>query len=215
MSINVSVPHFECFVRSEYLHDFKSGHGEFLECVVFGASSLLGRAVGFHVLLRNGAQIGRLPVSALAHSKDARVRPLDHLQLWNAFSYSMSVHEYEFLSGARCAVKLKDGKTYEGNYRFTFDWHGSEFAESAGDLGWKCAHFIALDSGDFCLQPNNRCAFAIPAFTDAKLWIDLPEKPKYRTMSRTWDCENMNRWGTTDEMLYGIETAAKAESRCV
>ena len=87
--LNANIPHFECLVRNEYLYNHEKGWGEYTKAVCIGISSILGRAVGFHLLLNNGALIWRLPVSALA------TKPCEHiehttLQLWDCFSYDVS-----------------------------------------------------------------------------------------------------------------------------
>ncbi|MCA9204088.1 MAG: hypothetical protein KDA59_13625, partial [Planctomycetales bacterium] len=67
---------------------------------------------------------------------------------------------------------------------FTLDWLGNEDAEEAGDGGHKCAHFIALDDGNFAAQPNNRIQWFCPAFVTP--W---KEKPDYLTNTSVWKVE--------------------------
>jgi hypothetical protein len=187
MSFTVNLPPFECFLDNSFLYDGEKGHGEYTECLVHGASSISGRALGFHVLLRNGASIGRLPVSAL-RGKKITGAPLNYLQLWDCPSYDMTVNVYDAFAGCECIVKLRDTETTykdrKGRYMMTFDWYGSSIAEGAGDFGWKSAHLIALGCGHYCLQPNNRVLF------DVKAWVDNAEWPLgYVRNSRVWSVE--------------------------
>jgi hypothetical protein len=65
----VNVPRFYCFLRKEFLYDGEAHHGELLNVCVFGAASIHGRALGFHVLTENGAVIWRLPSTRFAISR--------------------------------------------------------------------------------------------------------------------------------------------------
>jgi len=197
--VNASIPHTELLIRKEFLYDGRQGHGEYVEALAFGVASLSGRALGFHCLLRNGAQIGRLPVHALC-TKPCEPIPLDVAQVWDCFSYDVEVVEYEWLEGARCAVYTKERKWVWGTYLFTVDWYGSAAAEAAGDTGWKCAHLIEADSGHLLLQPNNRTRW-----TDSS-WVTepFPERPDYLTQSQVWKCENGSKWAAEERMFYGV-----------
>jgi hypothetical protein len=78
---------------------------------------------------------------------------------------------------------------------FTVDWYGSEDAEEVGDGGHKCAHFIALDNGNFAAQPNNRIQWFCPAFI-----TPFKEKPDYLTNTRVWKVERETE--TTQAFFY-------------
>ncbi len=62
--LNANVPPIYCKIRREYLYDLKKHKGESVDCVVFGISSISGRAILFHCMLPNGAVFYRLPISA-------------------------------------------------------------------------------------------------------------------------------------------------------
>jgi hypothetical protein len=203
--LNADIPRFQCFVRKEFLYDQQRGHGEFMDCVVFGIASIPGRALGFHALLSDGAQVARIPIHALAHHREAKSFPVDNLQLFDCFAYQVSVHEFSFLSGLRCRTVLKDGNWYEGQYLFTIDWYGNIESESAGDLGHKNAHFLKLDNGNFAAQPNNRILWAEPSFI-AK---PFQERPDYLTQTRVWKCEGIGKWATEDSQKMFYEVMSK------
>lgn len=84
-TLNVNVPRFYCLLRKEFLYDGEAHHGEFIHVCVFGAASIQGRALGFHVLTENGAVIWRLPLHALCHKAEAPSQPLDWLQFLGLF----------------------------------------------------------------------------------------------------------------------------------
>ncbi len=207
--LNASIPEIECLLRKEYLYNFERGHGEFIDCLVFGASSIQGRALGFHALTRFGGQFGRLPLSAFAWKKSAPNLPLEWLQIWDCFSYDFSVVEYDWLQGQRCSTFLKDGKWYDGQYLMTIDWCGSPTAERARDTGWKCAHLLRLDNGCFAAQPNNRTRWYDASF----ITEPFPEKPDFKTMGREFKCEDGQRWATedSDRFFYRYQEHTKAQ----
>jgi hypothetical protein len=204
--LNADCPRFEVLVRSEFLYNFQKGMGEYAPGICHSITSIPGRALGFNVLLNNGAHIGRLPIHALAHRRD-RVASVPHddpwrRQLWDCFSANVAVVEYAYLSGMRCRVSLADRKVIGGVYMFTVDYWGSPAAESAGNAGWKCHHLIALDDGTFAAQPNNRiCLFEPSCVTP------FEQPPDYKTMERVWRVEDGARWRTSDDsaMFYGVQ----------
>lgn len=201
----IDIPHFYCYVRKEYLYNLEAHHGEVVPCLVFGADSVYGRAVGFDVITDFGGQFARLPVSALVHTEDAPEIPLDFLELWNCFSYTFEAHEYRAIRGLSCETILKDKQWYPGRYMFTFSWYGGAYAEDPGEGGFKRAHMIKLDNGCFALQPNNRMRWHEGSFV-TKPW---PEKADYKTNSHVWDCEDGTKWVSEDSDKYFYDIKEK------
>lgn len=193
--LNVNVPRIYCLLRKEFLYDGMAHQGEFVKVCVFGAASLHGRALGWHVLTEHGAVIWRLPLHALCHRDDAPLRPLDWLQFWDCFSSDIVCTEFERLRDARVRMQLRDRTWLGGQYLFTLDWHGSADAEEAGDGGHKCAHMLALDDGNFAAQPNNRVQWFCPAFV-----TPFDAKPDYVTNTRCWKVERETE--TTQGFFY-------------
>lgn len=183
-TLNVNIPRFYCLLRKEFLHDGISHHGEFVKVCVFGAASIPGRALGFHVLTENGAVIWRLPIHAFCHLETAPTLALDWLQFWDCFSAEITCTVFDRLADSRVRVQMRDRSWEGGQYLFTLDWHGSPDAEEAGDGGHKCAHVLALDNGNFAAQPNNRIQWFCPAFV-----TPFAEKPGYLTNTRVWKVE--------------------------
>ena len=198
--LNSIIPSFDCWVRAEYLYNLESHKGEFVQARAFGISSIQGRAIGFHVLDERGACIWRLPINSLVTNKNAPDLPLDHLELWDCFSYQVSVTEFDHLSGRRCQAILKDASKHEGRYKFTVDWYGSEYAEGVGDSGHKCAHIIDLDNGCLCALPNNRILWADPGIIEKP----FEKRPDYKTNTHIFSVENKSKWSAGEGMFYDV-----------
>ena len=206
--LNATIPVQYAQVRKEYLYDLKSHHGEVEDCVIFGLASLAGKAVLFHCLLPNGAVYYRLPISAFIQraydiSQVPRMR-LDELELWDSFSYYPAITVFDFLAGQECKYLGKDKKFYTGEYLFTIDWAHPEpnildVDHSEIPQEHKCGHFIALDNGNYAIQPNNRILWHVGNFTTKNEW------PDYKTQTSEWSVENKD-WTTddTDRMFYDI-----------
>jgi len=206
--LNASIPVLYAQIRREYLYDLKEHHGEVEDCVIFGLASITGRAVLFHCMLENGAVFYRLPISAFIQrdfdvQKVPRMR-LDELELWNSFSYFPSITAYDFLSGQECKYLGKDKKFYTGEYLFTIDWAHPDANILDTDHSeipheHKCGHFIALDNGNYAIQPNNRMLWHVGNFTTKKEW------PDYKVQTSEWNVENKD-WVTddTDRMFYDM-----------
>ena len=210
--LNANIPPIYCKIRREYLYDLRKHKGETEDCVVFALGSISGRATLFHCLLSNGAIYWRLPISAFVqrrissdvHSTQMEHQDLDDLQLWNSFSYYPSVTVFDFLKGQKCKYLSKSKKFIHGEYLFTIDWAhpdsnilDSEHSEIPHEH--KCGHVLALDNGNYAIQPNNRILWNVPSFTTSTHW------PDYKVQTTYWNVENKN-WKTddSDDMFYKI-----------
>ena len=112
--LNANIPPIYCKIRREYLYDLKKNKGQSSDCVIFGLSSISGRAILFHCMLPNGAVFYRLPISAFFQKeferKDVPDMRVDKLELWNCFSYYPSVHCFDWLAGIDGKYIGKDKK---------------------------------------------------------------------------------------------------------
>ena len=207
--LNANIPPIYCKVRKEYLYDLKKHHGEDEECVIFGITSISGRAILFNILLPNGACFWRLPISAFFQKHLSRSKvpdmQVDFLQLWNCFSYYPSVHSFDFLSGLNGKFRGKDKKFYPGQYLFTIDWGHPESnilntEHSEIPQEHKCAHILALDNGNYAAQPNNRILWHCNSYTTDTSW------PDYKVQNTVWEVEGPD-WVTedSDRMFYDLE----------
>jgi hypothetical protein len=207
--LNANIPPIYCKVKTEYLYDMDlSKRGE-EDCVVFGITSISGRALLFHILLPNGACYWRLPISAFFQKRFSRAEvpdmSVDELQLWNCFSYFPSVHKFDYLSNVHGKFRGKDKKFYEGQYLFTIDWGHPETNILDTDHSeipqeHKCAHILALANGNYAAQPNNRCLWHINSYTTDNSW------PDYKVQNTVWEVEGPD-WVTedSDKMFYELE----------
>ena len=62
--LNANIPVEYAQIRREYLYDLRKHHGEVEDCIVFGVTSITGRALLFHAIMENGAIFYRLPITA-------------------------------------------------------------------------------------------------------------------------------------------------------
>ena len=206
--LNANIPPIYCQIRREYLYDLKYNKGETEDCVVFGIASIPGRAVLFHTLLTNGAIFWRLPISAFIQKgfECSRVpnQNLVDLELWNSFSYYPSINSFDFLIGQKCKYLGVDKKFYAGEYLFTIDWANPEpniidTEHSEIPQEHKCGHVLALDNGNYAIQPNNRILWNVPSFTTATHW------PDYKVQTSYWNVENKDFVSEdSDKMFYEI-----------
>jgi hypothetical protein len=207
--LNADIPPLYCKVRTEYLYDMDMAKRGEEDCVVFGVSSITGRALLFHIMLPNGAVFYRLPISAFFNKRFLRSEvpdmSLDSLQLWNCFSYYPSVHRFDFLGGVHGRFRAKDKKFYPGQYLFTVDFAHPESnilntEHSEIPQEHKCCHILELDNGNYAAQPNNRILWHINSFTTDTTW------PDYSVQTTYWECEGPD-WVTEDsnKMFYDLE----------
>jgi hypothetical protein len=130
---------------------------------------------------------------------------LEDLQLWNSFSYYPSITVFDFLKGQRCKYFSKNkNKVYHGEYLFTVDWahpepNISDTEHSEIPDQHKCGHVLALDNGNYAVQPNNRILWSIPSFTTSSF------VPDYKVQTTYWNVENKGLvTEDTDKFFYDI-----------
>lgn len=191
---NISIPHFYAKIRNEhfYQHDGRDG---MTDVIVFGAQSVAGRALTFHVMTEEGAMRSRVPVHMLAWKDDTSPLPLDYLQLWDCFGNDISCTVFEYLDQMRVKTVFKDGSSGWGSYMMTFDWYSNP--SSNEPTQYKCAHMIKLDNGNFALQPNNRLMWKDMSFTTKH----FPDKPDWKVDDKVWICEK-----TSDSWIVGDDS---------
>jgi hypothetical protein len=204
-----NLPPIQCFVKKEYLYDLEKGHGEYEPCYWVSVKSIKGRALYFESLLTNyGALFDKLPISAFVWKTDINVKEqlsLDFLEIWDSFSYNITVIEKSTLSGLDCMVFMKDKKFYKGNYLFTIDSCHSEPNEINVSLSespneHKSFNIIQLENGQFTAQPNNRVLFHDQSLTPKGLLT-----PDFKVSTKYFTCEDGHKWSTTDTYFYKFE----------
>lgn len=199
--LNASIPPIKIFLRAEYLYDLKSNFGEYENAMLFGISSRPNRALGFHILTDRGVVFSDLPINSFSW-KECEKKQLQELEMWNAFSYNVTVNSFSYLKGLRCSYLGIDMKWHFGNYLFTVDWYGGfeldlSLAEEPSEH--KCAHFIKLEDGNYALQPNNRIKWQEASF----ITRPFSDRPKYLVSTKIFDAETWGRTEDTDRFMYG------------
>lgn len=106
------------------------------------------------------------------------------------------------------SYKSRSGAEREGRYVMTIDWcspDGFGFAETPGQH--KCGHIIALDDGNYALQPNNRVHVFEPSYTTQY------RKPICQRLvsDRIYTAEDQPRYVMTDGEAYDTPTADTGE----
>ena len=212
--LNANIPVTYAQIRKEYLYDLTGHVGEVEDCIIFGITSLTGRAILFHAIMENGAVFYRLPISAFVQRGFDREKVpeqrLDELELWNSFSYYPAVTTWDILTASSGKFIGKDKKWHHGKYLFTVDWGhpdanilNSDHSEIPHEH--KCAHIIALNNGNYAAQPNNRCIWDLPSFTVKD------NTPDWKVQTSEWNVEDTGAWKTedTDKFFYEIEEKKK------
>jgi hypothetical protein len=206
-----NLPPVQCFVRKEYLYDFQKGHGEFEPCYWVSVKSIKGKALYIESYLQNyGALYDKLPISAYVWKTDVKekeLHPLDFLEIWDAFSYNITVIKKSTLSGLNCRVFMKDKKFYNGIYMFTIDSCHSDPNELNVSLSetpneHKSFNIIKMDNGQFAAQPNNRVLFYDQSLTPKGITT-----PDFKVSTKEFYCEDANKWATgdSDDFFYDIK----------
>lgn len=209
MAFVCPLPPIKVRVRAEYLYNHEEGHNEFVEGVWVSVKSITGEAFRFETYLPEyGALYDKLPISAFVAvnvEPPETYLPLDVLQIWDAMSYHVTVVEKPLIKGLRAEFLSKTGVFQKGVYMFSLDNCNPDprvpnftFSETADEH--KSFNLIALNNGQFALQPNNRCRFYDPSLTPEDVRI-----PNFKVATSTYRVEQYARWrlGDTDDVMYG------------
>ena len=209
-----NTPPTEVFIRKEFLYDFTKdnkgkllGEDEYESAHWITAKSIPNQALYFESFIHDyGALFDKLPIHAFVWKTDIdknNLYPLDWLQLWDCFSYNISVIKKQRLRNARCEVIMKDKSRAPGYYLFTIDSCSSDPNEI--DVSWsetpnehKSFNIIKLDNGQFAAQPNNRILWKHQSQTPS---TDL-KIPYFKFSTKTWICENSDRWSAAGSTTF-------------
>jgi hypothetical protein len=215
--LNANIPPIECFVRSNFLQNrlqFDDKTDSYLPVLIFGVASVPHHAPLFHFIMEDEGLWFRMPIHAFCSKVDTPQTSLENLVLWDSFSAEIAVTQFDFLINKRMKYIDRQKNWKEGNYLFTLDWCHSDknkpnlgFSEVPGQH--KCGHFIALDDGNFAIQPNNRIRAFEPSFV-TKPGTNVIER---KLNTNTWTVERTNKWVLSDDdkYNYGIEENVKAK----
>lgn len=202
-----NIPPVHCFIRKEFLYDFKAGFGEYVPCIWVTIKSIRGQAFRIESYLPEyGALYDKLPLHAFVSRTDnlGEFLPLDHLQIWDCFSHNITVIKKSFLSNLSAKFFAKDKTWHKGNYMFTVDNASPDpniidttYAEWPEDH--KSFNFIELDNGQYAAQPNNRTIFFDAASNPKELKF-----PDFKVCTKLYRVEQNPKWalGDTDTVMY-------------
>ena len=201
MHLSSSTPSIVLKVRNEFLYNQKSGWGEYTNGWLVGIRTVKGYATTFYVLLENGVLFTGLPVHALCHMPCEALH-LSEAQMWDNISYDHQIFEINFLKGMSLTVLLKNRQKEAGTYLFSLDFSNAYSLAGRAETPheWKCFHFIKLNSGNFCLYPQNRILFK-----DASLIVPNNDTIKYQVNMHPWACEDGNKWTVGMDSNYMYE----------
>lgn len=206
MSININTPYIKCFLRKEF-----TGLDDNLEGYIFGAKSLINYPMFFHFQGSNGAVFWNVSLNYFCHIEDYDIlshnesERLSLLESWDCQSNAISATCFKFLEYKPVDVLCRDGKWRSGNYLFTIDdYEGDPNFINVGhsnSIDSKCFHFIVLNDGNFCIQPNNllrwhNADFIIP--------YDTENIPKIKLNKSLIFSEHIDRsYGNSAYYFYG------------
>jgi hypothetical protein len=154
MELNINIPSFKCLVRLSHFTKRDTDKNTYHDAYAFGIQSVTGKILTFHIMTDYGMLRSRVPISELFSKEPDIDIPSHYKQLWDCFSENVTVTSFEYLSGKRCEVVLKDGSKVWATYMFTIDWFDNAYSNEPSD--YKCGHILVSDEGYLLCQPNNR-----------------------------------------------------------
>ena len=155
-----------------------------------------------------GAVYDKLPLSAFVWKKDYEGDlPLEELELWDCFSYDITVIEKRLLKGQRARYFAPSRKWYDGIYLFTIDSCNPDsnilnttFSELPTQH--KSFNILKLNNGYFAAQPNNRMLILDKSYTPKTLKF-----PDFKVSSIEYSVEDKVKqtFGDETEFFYGVK----------
>lgn len=156
-----NVPYLKSFVRREYLHNRKKGHGELVEAVAYGVRCVRGASLWFQCALGEpyGGAHFLLPIQALCWKDCPHPQDLTYVQPWDCFASTFGVVEFDFVKRGAAFI-LPD--RMPAQYHFTLDFTASDLADDMEQH--KHLHVAYLENGLIGAFPNNRILMPDAAF---------------------------------------------------
>lgn len=206
--LNINTPYIKCFLRKE----FTSLETD-LEGYIFGAKSVINYPLLFHFQGSNGAVFWNVSINYFCHSANYELlssdeeKRLQMLESWDAQSNSISATSFKFLENKMVDVYCRDKKWRSGIYLFTIDDYVGDPNElnigHSNSLDSKCFHFIELNNGNYCLQPNNLLRWHN---ADHIVPYDKDNPPKIKIPVDFISSENIDRtYGNSAYYFYGSD----------
>jgi len=208
--LNIDIPFFWGFLDTAFLRDEEPcASNERIPMEFFLFTSIPNRCAMFTGMSEWGTQHARIPIHYIYTEQEGGMDlPLDHLQLWDSFSYHCSALQVAYLRNKSVDVLLKNRSIVEGVYMFTLDWAQGGYSEMAA--GHKTGHVINA-GGRLLVQPNNR----IVRWNDGGAFTckRLTEKPDWRVFSQEFSCEQSGgKWvSSSEDELYWYDLKEETE----
>lgn len=200
--LNENIISFKAFVKKSYFTK-NTEDLEFYSVYVFGLQSIPGKILTFHVMTDHGMLRSRVPLSEIYTKIPTGDIPFHYKQLWDCFSYNVTVTKYDFLESHRGQIVLRDGTKVWGTYMFTVDWFDNPYSDEPSD--YKCGHIFFSDEGYLLCQPNNRIFWKDSNF----ITKELPENLKqFKVDNDLLSVENVSdRWVSedSDSFYYDVD----------
>lgn len=204
--LNANTPYIQCYIRKEF-----TGYSENMEGYIFGVKSMINYPMLFHFQSNIGAIFWNVPISFLIHKEnydklsENEEKRLQLLESWDCQSTNISTICFKFLEYKRVDVFCRDKKYRSGYYLFTIDDYETDPNEinigHSQSLDSKCFHFIVLDDGNFCIQPNN-----LLRWHNADFIIPYSNPPKLKIFKERISSEDINRsYGNSPYYFYNNE----------
>jgi len=204
--LNCNTPYIKAFIRKEYTGLDKETDG-----YIFGCKSMLNYPMLFHFQSNFGAVFWNMPIGAFVHKLDYdrldadEQKRLSLLESWDCQSNSIATTCFKMLEYKTVDVFCRDKKWRQGIYLFTIDDYEEEpNAINVGysnDMDSKCFHFIELNDGNYCIQPNNLLRWHNPDFI---VPYDKENPPKLKINSDLISSEKIDRsYGNSPYYFYG------------
>jgi hypothetical protein len=213
MILNKNISSFKCLVRLQHFTKNEEDKDIYHQAYAFGIQSVTGKILTFHIMTDYGMLRSRVPISEIFIKKPTSDIPSHYKQLWDCFSENVSVTTFEYLSGKRCQVVLKDGKKVWATYMFTIDWFDNPYSDEPTD--YKCGHLLISDQGYLLCQPNNRIFWKDSNFITQYFPIDVKSikvdsvLESVESYSDRWVSEN------SDSFYYTIDEKENGKDSCL
>lgn len=200
--LNENIISFKAFVKKSYFTK-NTEDTEFYSVYVFGLQSIPGKILTFHVMTDHGMLRSRVPLSEIYTKIPTGDIPFHYKQLWDCFSYNVTVTKYDFLESHRGQIVLRDGTKVWGTYMFTVDWFDNPYSDEPSD--YKCGHIFFSDDGYLLCQPNNRIFWRDSNFITKQLPDNLKQ---FKVDNELLSVENVSdRWVSedSDSFYYDVD----------
>lgn len=208
--LNANTPYIQCYIKKEL-----TGYKKDLEGYIFGVKSMINYPMLFHFQSQIGAIFWNNPISSFFHTlnydklSDNEEKRLQLLQTWDCQSSAIATTCFKFLQHKRVDVFCRDKQWRSGKYHFTIDDYETDANEinigHSQDIDSKCYHFIELEDGNFCIQPNNLLRWHNPDFI---IPYDKKNPPKLKINSILMSSEDIDRsYGNSPYYFYANDKA--------